>query len=230
MFKVKEKPLTQPMKSPSAKILAMVGQKYGRLTVVSYAGVDKTLAAHMHCTCDCGETCVVGAYQLKVGTTRSCGCLRVENYRLSNLKHGRVQEGAYKSWANMRKRCLDPKSIQWKDYGGRGIKIHPSWESFEVFYADMGDRPEGMTLDREDTNGDYTKENCKWSTSTEQARNRTSSKLITYRGETKPLVEWCEQLDLPYHRTYSRLAKGLDYDSVFSKETRSLKSTTYNGT
>lgn len=204
----------------------MIGKKYGRLTVFAYAGVaavGKVQASYMKCMCDCGKECNAKAYEIRSGIVKSCGCLREENYKVSNLKHGLTETGAYKSWTYMRKRCLDPSSIQWKDYGGRGIKIDKSWDDFRVFYQDMGERPEGASLDRIDVNGDYRKENCKWSNFKEQVRNRTSSKLVTYNGTTKSLVEWCEEFDIPYLRTYYRLSKGKPLDEVFSKETRSTK-------
>lgn len=78
----------------------------------------------------------------------------------------------YNSWRKMRGRILDPKDKRYIHYGGRGIKIHPSWDKFENFLKDMGERPEGMTLDRIDVNGDYGPGNCKWSDIVEQNRNR----------------------------------------------------------
>lgn len=83
----------------------------------------------------------------------------------------------YKSWSMMVDRCTNPKNKRWLRYGGRGIKVCDRWRSFAAFLADMGERPEGKTIDRENNDGDYEPGNCKWSTAAEQNRNTRASKM-----------------------------------------------------
>jgi len=83
----------------------------------------------------------------------------------------------------MIRRCTEPSDPAFDNYGGRGIKVCDRWSTYENFYADMGDRPHGLTLDRRDNNGDYCPENCRWATKAEQAANRRTSILVEYNGE-----------------------------------------------
>ena len=102
-------------------------------------------------------------------------------------------------------RCYNPNCRDYRFYGGRGIKVCDRWrESFDNFLTDMGIRPEGMTLDRKDVNGDYTPENCKWSTRKEQTANRRMTVCITYKGETKTLTEWAEITGIDYNTLKAR--------------------------
>lgn len=92
-------------------------------------------------------------------------------------KHGHrrsdeLRTPTYHTWQSMKKRCLNPKQVNYKDYGGRGIKIHEPWLKFENFLADMGERPNGKSLDRINVDGHYEPSNCKWSTNKQQARNK----------------------------------------------------------
>lgn len=112
----------------------------------------------------------------------------------------------YNSWQGMRKRCLDPKHKGFKDYGAKGITICESWlQSFDNFLSDMGEKPLGTSLDRIDNQLGYNKENCKWSTITEQNRNRSCNTSYTFNGETKSLIEFCEELNLEYRNVGHRL-------------------------
>lgn len=109
---------------------------------------------------------------------------------------GSVERRTWNSWAQIRRRCLQPLDAAYSEYGGRGILIHPDWKEYINFLADMGLRPIGKTIDRIDNNGHYEKSNCKWSTKQEQARNRRSSKVLSISGEEKTLAEWAESSGL----------------------------------
>lgn len=124
------------------------------------------------------------------GKTKSCGCLNREITSRAKTKHGKCGSETYSTWVGMKTRCNNPKSSNFKYYGGRGITYDPRWESFENFLEDMGERPEGMTLDRIDVNGNYCKDNCRWATKQEQARNSRERKR--YMSDV-PGVYWREK-------------------------------------
>ena len=123
-----------------AKLIDLTGQRFGRLVVESYLG-RKDLHSWFRCKCDCGVSVDTRSNALRRGLTQSCGCLRLE----SVTKHGGAKDSGhvdgYESWRMMRQRCLNPNYNQYKDYGGRGIKICPEWGEFSQFMSDMGPRP-----------------------------------------------------------------------------------------
>jgi len=128
-----------------------------------------------------------------------------------NYKHGMVGTRTYKSWERMKERCSNPNHQHYKQYGERGIKVCSEWlgeNGFENFYKDIGNRPENKTLDRIDNNGNYCKDNCKWSTHKEQCNNTRTNRLITYKGKTKTMRQWEEGLNVKRGTLWARLNKG----------------------
>lgn len=111
----------------------------------------------------------------------------------------------YQSWQAMRQRCNNPKHKYFGNYGGKGIRHCEAWKSYAQFLTDMGERPLGTSLERIDVTKGYEPSNCRWATRTEQNRNSSQNRLITYCGQTKCLAEWCAELDLNYSRVYARL-------------------------
>jgi hypothetical protein len=107
----------------------------------------------------------------------------------------------------MRKRCNNERSPDYPLYGGRGISVCERWDSFENFYADMGERPLGMTLDRIDSNKNYSPDNCRWATVLQQARNKRNVRMITFKGVTKSIHDFCDDLLLNYHTVNTRLTQ-----------------------
>lgn len=115
----------------------------------------------------------------------------------------------YYSWFQMRTRCLNKENPAYSRYGGRGISVHPRWiNSFENFISDMGERPDGMSLDRIDNNGDYSPDNCRWATPAQQARNTKKTVKLTINNETKSVSEWAIEFGASRKVVTYRLRKG----------------------
>lgn len=134
----------------------LIGKRFGRLVVLEYAGEKK-----WKCQCDCGGTTIVSGTALNSGSTKSCGCLRIETAkRAKYVKHGKSNSPTFIRWRSMKSRCYYPKNVGYPNYGGRGIKVCDRWlgeHGFENFLADMGEVPgREYSLDRIDVNGDYT--------------------------------------------------------------------------
>lgn len=154
---------------------------YGRLSVIRWHSTKTSKSGKSHvaqwlCRCDCGNEIVVDGRNLRSGNSTSCGCYNLEQIKQPRT-HGKSYEKVYNIYNHMVKRCLDTSNSKYGDYGGRGIKICDRWlepngQGFINFYSDMGDKPEGLSLDRIDVNGDYEPRNCRWATSKEQAYNK----------------------------------------------------------
>jgi len=137
-----------------------------------------------------------------------------------NYRHGYARVGSvtkiYKTWQRMRNRCENEASPDYADYGGRGITVCPEWASFERFLADMGDVPEGKTLDRRKNHEGYSKDNCRWATALEQAQNKRNNRYLTYKGETLCLNEWSRRTGLNRLTIWGRLDLGWSVDRALS--------------
>lgn len=131
-----------------------------------------------------------------------------------HLSHGHTvgnkMSRTYNSWVSMRRRCRDPNHHHFHLYGGRGIKVCPEWESFEVFLRDMGERPAGTTIDRQDTEGGYSAANCRWATPKQQINNTRVNVSITIDGVTQSLMMWVDHFEgaVPYQSVWQRLKRG----------------------
>lgn len=150
----------------------------------------------------CGKEKYMGPHKIKIA--KSCGCLSKNN----GTKHGFVDSRTYNSWTTMKARCLNKNHDSYKSYGGRGIRVCLRWiDSFVNFLDDMGVRPEGMTLDRINPNGDYEKENCKWSTDIEQANNKTNNTIFSLEGKTLTLAQWSREKGIKISTLCNRITR-----------------------
>lgn len=184
------------------------GLTVGKLRVVSFHSMRKGYAM-WNCVCECGNTPVIrsGAL-LKPVPTRSCGCLKSKYVKHGGSAGGRISK-TYRVWSRMKERCLNPKHDNYEYYGGKGIKICDRWlESFENFRADMGEIPEGMTIERKDRDKDYCPENCIWATNIEQQNNRSNNLRLEYNGKTQTAAQWGRELGIPLLRISSRIRLG----------------------
>lgn len=197
----------------------LTGQRFGRLTVIEFAGISKGRNAKWLCHCDCGSEVVVLSRSLKSGRTNSCGCLKLD---LLN-QHGMSKSRLYREWRGIKVRCLNASDPHFPDYGGRGITICEEWvDSFENFrdWALTSGYHDGLTIDRIDNNGPYSPDNCRWSTMKEQQNNKRNNKLITFEGETHTVTEWAAIKGIDRHALYSRLKRGWPIEKIFSSPRR----------
>ena len=188
------------------KINDIIGNTYGRLTVLSYDHSDGYMKYYL-CKCSCGNTKVVLRNNLFAGYTKSCGCLQKEQ---ASKAHNFPDE--YRPirsiFYNMKNRCYDPNNNRYYRYGARGITICDEWLNDKYAFCrwalENGYAP-GLTIDRIDNNGNYCPENCRWSTPKEQMHNFSNNVPITYNGETKTLSEWADSLNIKRTTLHNRL-------------------------
>ena len=178
------------------KLIDLTGQRFGRLVVKSRAENSKSGKARWNCVCDCGRETKVKGSLLKNGKTKSCGCLRKETTRSTMLTHSMSHTLAYLSWSSMKQRCTNPNYVGYKNYGERGIAICERWDKFENFYEDMGDKPDGLMLERIDNNKGYSPENCCYATRKAQNKNKRNIRLIEYQGRIQCISDWAEELGI----------------------------------
>lgn len=153
--------------------MASVGDIVGRLTVQEKVGKAKNGAIIWKCSCACGGSIEVQSSSLNSSLTRSCGCLYNETRINCNKKHAMSHSREYNSWSGMKQRCYYKDHAYYNAYGGRGITVCATWlNSFEQFYKDMGQCPDGMSIERINCNLGYYKENCKWDTNSNQGYNK----------------------------------------------------------
>lgn len=147
----------------------LTGKKFGRLTVL-YESENRFYGnVCWVCKCECGTKKSIMGRNLVKGYSKSCGCLNKEIV----AKHRKSNTSEYHSWNGMKGRCDNPNNKGYKNYGGRGITYDPKWKSFLVFYEDMGPKPSKKhSLDRIDNNGNYCKENCRWTDWNTQENNK----------------------------------------------------------
>lgn len=199
------------------------GLKFGRLTVLSFAGRskrEKNQTRLWHCRCDCGNERIVEGGGLRSGQSASCGCLKRERTSARHKTHGMADKHPiYWIWQGMKTRCHNPNAECYHNYGGRGISVEEPWRSsFVEFAKDMlPSWRKGMTIERKQVNGNYCKNNCEWIPWYEQVNNRRVSFFIERDGETKTLAKWCVETGMSYITVYSRIQRGWPKELWFTR-------------
>lgn len=187
------------------------GQLFNNLRVIKMTQVKNT-NSHWLCECLlCGNLTEVSRPNLKSGNTQDCGCTKSQKISAKLIRHGQSKSSTWNSWFSMKKRIsLGEKHS--KIYGQ--ITIDPSWDVFENFLRDMGERPKGMTIDRIDNTKGYFKENCKWSTQAEQNRNRSNNVILTFDGKSMCATDWASHIGIHRDTIRRRIKRGLPIEKV----------------
>lgn len=190
------------------------GRVQGKLTVLREIGKDKFGSITWECQCECGSVCVKTSNHLKAGAKSCSIACGVGDSNKARTIHGMVGTPEYDSWVSMKQRCLNPNEKRYKDWGGRGIKIHPEWiDSFEAFYSHVGPKPTPKhTIDRIDNDGNYEPGNVKWSTPKEQAERRRTP--VRSKSEFRKKAE---AAGVKYSTARNRRRWGWPEDTWFSK-------------
>lgn len=203
----------------------MMGKRFGRLTVIRKSK-NKTKEGRLlwTCQCDCGNIRDFNGKLLRLGKTKSCGCLAKEVCCHNSKKHGSYQTRLYKVWAGIKIRCKYSKTNGFDNYGGRGITICDEWlynfENFKEWAINNGYDENAKygecTLDRIDTDGNYSPNNCRWVSMKEQSRNKRNNKKIEYNGKLYCQSELAEMAQLKNDTFYQRLKRGWDINKIMT--------------
>lgn len=205
---------------PNEKVKSILNQTFNFLTVIEFVGVNRHRMSTWKARCVCGNERVLTRGNLVSGNTKSCGCKNIELH----TTHGHAvrfpgtdqkSSATYACWGAMKNRCLNPKNNDYKDYGGRGIKVCQDWMLFENFLRDMGVRPDGMSIDRKNNDGDYCKENCVWIPLSDQQSNRRNTRNITVNGVTKSISQWSKIQGISKVTLRNRVVSGWPTDRLF---------------
>jgi hypothetical protein len=193
------------------------GMSFGKLTVIKLGKVISKSDYRVYywvCLCSCGNQVEIRAGNLggKTGT-QSCGCLKKERHLESHQTHGMSLTPTYESWRSMLKRCYNKNHDNYFRYGAKGITVCEAWKSFSKFFEDMGVRPLHHTLDRIDSTGNYSKENCRWADAKQQAANRKNpdrsknGRVISYNGQEQNMTAWAKDIGINKTTLANRLKR-----------------------
>jgi len=192
--------------------LELAGQKYGRWLVIEKGDLDPRGNVLWLCRCECGTERFVRGSEIYLGNSTSCGCTR--------RRHGMSRTRTWKSWDAMKQRCLNQNSPDYPRYGGVGIKVCKKWLKMDGFLEDMGERPEGKTLDRIDNSGNYESGNCRWATASEQQFNKRSNLKLEHQGKIRSIVELSEESGVPLKVLRWRLEHNWDLNQALETPVR----------
>ena len=199
----------------------MIGQTFGRWTVIASLAERQNGKRVYLCRCACGyEGARVGG-NLRSGISKSCGCYKRELIHAAKYRHGRnASDRTYNAWVSMNTRCSNPNNHHFHNYGGRGIRVCERWARFENFLSDMGEVSAGLSLDRINNDGNYEPANCRWATAQEQVLNKTTTRYVTAFGKTQPLAVWAREFQVDFLLIWKRLARGWTAERALTEQRR----------
>ena len=193
------------------KVIDLKGEIFNNLKVIEFKEI-KNSNSHWICECLlCGSSTIVSRPNLRSGNTTDCGCIKSKKLSLASIKHGKSSSKTWNSWIRMKRRLRQGDKHS-PIYGKIGMQ--DSWNSFENFLLDMGERPEGMTLDRIDNTKGYYKENCRWATQAQQNRNRSTNVILTFDGKSMCATDWASEIGIHRDTIRRRIKRGLPIEKV----------------
>ena len=206
------------------QIKDLTGQTFGRWLVIELSDrrTPDGRGIYWECECQCPSKTRRSVYGgdlkragRKEGSSMSCGCYMREQASMRFTTHGLATHPAYKTWQHMHTRCSNPESDAFYLYGARGIKVCENWATFDGFWRDMGTSwRHGLSIDRVDTDGNYTPDNCRWSTRKEQANNRRTNRIIDTPYGPMTIGQVAERYGIPYPTLYVRSRKGWPWNRL----------------
>lgn len=204
------------------KLNIKIGDVFNRWTVISEVQRNGKSTRQFSCKCSCGSIRIVGLDRLRSGASKSCGCYKRQRTSEIRSTHGMSRTKLYFVWHSMKRRCTDSRVKEYKNYGGRGIKICEDWLDSSKFieWAISSGYQKGLTIERKDNDGDYCPENCTWIPKAKQPLNARSNHLIAYDGKTQCIEVWARELGIAATTIRSRHKKGLPPDKCLSQKIR----------
>lgn len=207
------------------------GRRFYWVTIIGRAQRRSKKAAYWICRCDCGKTFEASTTNLTHGRQKSCGCYRAFSMSLRQKVHGhaattgRGQTPEYDAWSAMVRRCYDPKTTQFPNYGGRGIRVCDEWRhDFSAFLAYLGPRPSPRhSLDRINNDGYYEPGNVRWATLKEQGNNTRRNRLVAFQGREQSVTQWAEEYGRSPQLVFNRLALGWSIERALTTPARAKR-------
>lgn len=223
--------------SYKSRLINITGQKFGRLTVGAFIGIDKNRASLWLCRCSCGKQVIIKGNSLITDHTKSCGCFmrEVNGQRMKDtltthaMASAKSRHPLYKKWGSMLTRCRNPKDHNFKKYGGRGIQVCERWLKFENFRDDMLQSytehakvfgASDTTIERLSPNGNYEPKNCRWATKREQAMNKRNTIFLEYLGQKQGLSEWARTFNIKPHTLMARIDMGWSVEKALTQKVK----------
>jgi hypothetical protein len=208
-------------------IKEMLGVKYGIMTVTGFSHIRAGQGAFWHCKCECGKLKTISGKHLRKTKPNSCGCQTKRKIGVTGKTWGDprkrkngLQTRTYRTWCAMRARCMNPNVKMFNRYGGRGIRVCERWNDFSNFFKDMGERPLECGIDRIDNNGNYEPNNCRWATASQQARNNSRTRMLTFDGKTMCIKDWSIHIGISYLALTYRLRAGWSMNKALTQPVR----------
>lgn len=197
----------------------LIGKQFNHLFVLGI--VHRGRRCYLRCKCRCGTLKDIRSDSVTSNDIVSCGCYAREASSKRFHKHGISETRTHRIWRGIHQRCHNENNPDYPRYGGRGIVVCERWGEFLNFLADMGECPGKMTLDRKDNNGPYSKDNCRWVTRAEQARNRSDNRQITHDGRTMVLMDWAIEFGVKFCTLDGRIRR-MGVERAFAKSSRTV--------
>lgn len=194
----------------------ITGQRFGRLVAMGTAGRNRHHQLLWRWRCDCGIELDRTFQPIKEGRVKSCGCHK-RDQSIARAKHGKSATRTYRAWIEMKARVRGKDDVCKKHYTERGIVVCDRWQIFENFFADMGECPRGLSIDRIDNDGNYEPGNCRWATQRDQLANTRRTVRIIVNGEERCLKHACQEAGINYDGVQSRIRLGATPQEAFDR-------------